>query len=119
MKKVFISYSHNDERWLDRLLVHLRPLEKNGEIDLWADKRIKPGDNWMQEIESALSEARVALLLVSADFLASEFIVSKELPPLLLAASRGNCRVLSVIVGACLFSGSAELQRFPSSEFAG
>jgi hypothetical protein len=75
MKRVFISYSHKDKRWLSRLLVHLQPLDRDGRIDLWADRRIKPGENWIEEIESALLEARVAVLLVS---LFSSFVVRQK-----------------------------------------
>ena len=112
MRKLFISYSHKDERWLSRLLVHLRPVERMGRLDLWADTRIKPGENWNAAIASALAEADIALLLVSADFLASEFITSKELPPLLRAAKLRECRVLAVIVAPCLFSRIQNLQQF-------
>jgi hypothetical protein len=112
MTRVFISYSHKDSRWLNRLLVHLRPLERNARIDLWADTRIKPGEDWIEQIESALAEAQVAVLLVSADFLASEFIASKELPALLQKAKRRECKVLSVVVGPCLFSSVRDLQQF-------
>ena len=112
MVKVFISYSNKDQRWLDRLLVHLRPIEKSGNIEVWADTRIKPGENWAEEIEAALSQCDIALLLISADFLASDFITSKELPPLLQAASRHACNVLSIIIGPCMFSLIHDLQRF-------
>ncbi len=44
--KIFISYSHEDKEWLERLLVHLKPLERGGTIDLWDDTRIKTGDRW-------------------------------------------------------------------------
>ena len=81
--KVFISYSHSDGEYLDRLLVHLKPLEKEGLIDLWVDTRLRAGDRWRKEIDKALQRAIVAILLVSADFLASEFITDNELPPLL------------------------------------
>src|SRR5260370_31391907 len=101
MSKIFISYSHRDKRWLDRLLVHLRPMEREGVIDLWADTRIGAGDDWRHEIEAALSAADIAFLLISADFLASDFIASIELPALLLAARQRNCKVLSIIVGPC------------------
>ena len=80
---VFISYSHSDREYLDRLLVHLKPLEKDGRIDLWVDTRLRAGDRWKKEIEKALNRANVAVLLVSADFLASDFITDNELPPLL------------------------------------
>jgi hypothetical protein len=68
---VFVSYSHNDAEFLDRLLVHLKPLEKEGLLDLWVDTRLRAGDKWKKEIEKALQRATVAVLLVSADFLAS------------------------------------------------
>jgi TIR domain-containing protein len=112
MTSVVISYSHKDHRWLSRLLVHLRPLERDGLIDPWADTRIKPGEDWGKEIEASLANARVAVLLVSADFLASEFIASRELPALLQKAKRSQCKVLSVIVGPCLFSRIRDLQQF-------
>src|SRR5579863_9414887 len=98
MAKVFISYSHRDQRWLERLRVHLRPIEKTSTIEVWSDRQIKAGANWIEAIESALARADIALLLVSADFLASEFITSRELPPLLQAARRRACRILPVVV---------------------
>jgi len=103
MKKVFVSYSHKDERWLQRLLVHVQPLQREGLIELWADTRIKPGAKWVDEIKAALSEANIAVLLVSADFLASEFISSQELPTLLREASKGNCLILPVVLRAIAF----------------
>jgi hypothetical protein len=112
MTSVVISYSHKDTRWLSRLVVHLRPLENAGLIDLWADTRIKAGEDWVKEIEAGLAKARVAILLVSADFLASEFITSKELPALLQKAKRRECKVVSVIVGPCLFGRIRDLQQF-------
>jgi hypothetical protein len=55
MAKVVISYSHKDQRWLDRLLVHLRPIEQAGTIEVWSDRQIKAGTNWTNAIESALA----------------------------------------------------------------
>lgn len=91
---VFVSYSHHDTTYLERLLVHLRPLEKQGHLDLWVDTRLRAGDRWKKEIDKALHRATVAVLLVSADFLASDFITDNELPPLLRSAEERGTRIV-------------------------
>ncbi|MGH9325289.1 MAG: toll/interleukin-1 receptor domain-containing protein [Terriglobia bacterium] len=112
MTSVVIIYSHTDGRWLRRMEIQLRPVERITAIDLWADTRIRAGKDWAKEIDAALARACVAILLVSADFLASEFITSTELPALLRKASQGQCKILPVIVGPCLFSDIRDLQQF-------
>ena len=109
---VFVSYSHKNQRWLERLLVHLKPLEQINDIDLWSDRRLKVGDDWKREVEGALARANVAILLVSADFLASDFITLVELPSLLQAAEKQKCKVIPIIIGPCRFSDIQNLQRF-------
>lgn len=117
--KVFISYAHEDKEWLDRLQVHLKPLERSGVVERWDDSRIKPGMRWRDEIRKALATTKVALLLVSADFLASDFIDNKELPPLLEASANEGAVILPVILRPCRFRESilSEFQSFnPSSK---
>jgi hypothetical protein len=109
---VFVSYSHADLRWLERLRVHLKPLERHGTITLWDDTRIKPGTPWRQEIRKALQQARVAVLLVTADFLASDFIATNELPPLLKAAEKRGALILPLIVKHSRFEQTEGLARF-------
>lgn len=109
---VFISYSHSDREYVDRLLVHLKPLEKEGLIDLWLDTRLRAGDRWKKEIEKALSRSTVAVLLVSADFLASDFITDNELPPLLRNAEEKGTRIVPLIAKPCRFARDKNLRHF-------
>jgi hypothetical protein len=114
VNRLFISYSHRDVDTLKRLLVHLRPLERDGLVDAWNDTRIAAGVDWKQEIQSALEHARTALLLISADFLASDFVVSDELPELLDAAEKRGTRILPIIVKPSRFARDPMLNRFQS-----
>jgi serine/threonine-protein kinase len=102
-KKVFISYSHAEKVWLKRLRVHLRLIERQGLIELWDDTRIATGSSWKEEIKNAISSAKIAILLVSANFLASDFIVNDELPPLLAASKTNGTIILPLIVSPCMF----------------
>lgn len=109
---VFISYSHKDARWLTRLQVHLKPLERLGTITLWDDTVLKPGANWREEIQQGLESAKAAILLISADFLASDFISNNELPPLLASASSRGVIILPIIVSPCRFAETKVLSQF-------
>ncbi|HYQ02769.1 MAG TPA: toll/interleukin-1 receptor domain-containing protein [Polyangiaceae bacterium] len=111
---VFICYSHKDVAWRDRLRAHLELLEGTGVIAVWDDTRIKPGTPWEKEIRESLSRTRVAVLLVSADFLASSFIQTKEIPAL-LAAERDGATVIPIIVAPCLIDNFPEITRLQSA----
>ena len=110
-KNVFISYSHQDAKWLQRLQTHIKPLVRAGKVKPWDDTQIKPGDLWRDEIDKALADAKVAVLLISADFLASDFVVKHELPSLLAKAQSDGAVILPVVVRASLFKHS-DLARF-------
>lgn len=100
-EKVFVSYSHSDSEYLKDIKRHFKPfLDK---IDFWDDSNIQPGQKWKDEIKNAISKAKVAILLVSTDFLGSEFIRNEELPELLNAAENEGAAILTVILRPCLF----------------
>ncbi|HEU4561594.1 MAG TPA: NB-ARC domain-containing protein [Longimicrobium sp.] len=101
---VFISYSHRDVTWLERVLTFLKPYTRNGKLTVWADPYIRVGDVWRREIDSALDRAAVGLLLVSQDFIASDFIDQVELPALVGAADAGHLTLVCVPISASLVS---------------
>ena len=108
---VFISYSHTDEEWKDRLVTHLGVLQQEGLLGLWDDRRIEAGEDWKPEIEQAMQAASVAVLLVSANFLTSQFILSDEVPRLLQRRSEQGVRIFPVIVKPCAWKQVSWLSR--------
>ena len=101
---VLISYAREDGEWLRRFQVMLKPVVGD-RLDLWADDRIGVGADWRAELDTAIGQAAVALLLVSPDFLASEFIRDEELPALIGA----GVRLAPVLIRACLWKRVPEL----------
>jgi hypothetical protein len=99
---LFISYSHKDLKWLNRLEIVLRPLTRERKIMLWSDRQIVSGCYWQSKIARVLESAKAALLLVSQNFMASDFIANHELPQLLDAAAKGRVRILWLAVSASL-----------------
>ena len=98
---VFISYSHADLPWLRQLNTHLKPLTRDQKVEIWSDQKIRKGARWREQIQKQLAMARVGIFLVSADFLASDFIHAEELPPLLKAAEKDGAILLTIIVRPC------------------
>jgi hypothetical protein len=87
---IFIGYSCTDKVWKDRLVTHLEALQMQDLLDLWDDSRIGAGEDWYPEIQAAMERACVAILLISADFLSSGFILKEEIPPPAPAPGRGG-----------------------------
>jgi len=81
--RLFVSYSHQDAKFLEQLQIHLTPYTRNETVEYWVDNKIPSGANWKETIFAALKQASFGLLLVSPDFLASDFVFKHELPQLL------------------------------------
>lgn len=114
---VFVSYSHQDRKWLEKVRVHLNSLSQKHRVEMWDDTRVEPGYEWAASIKDAIQNARVAVLLVSAHFLASEFIKSRELPLLLQAVRTRGLRILWVLVSPCRFWEHVQLAQFQALNY--
>jgi hypothetical protein len=101
---VFISYSKVDRPWLDKyLLVHLRGLEKAGLISPWSDDRIDRSGEWMIPLVQAMSDASVAICLLSPNYLDTDFCVKDEIPYLIERAEKDGLHLLLLLVEPCDF----------------
>ena len=110
-RKVFIAYSHQDKKYLSEFKRQLARYERKKLLDIWDDTKILAGLKWYDELRRALDITRVAILLISADFMASNFIEENILPQLLQAAESGGAIILPVFVGHCVFEDTS-LQQF-------
>lgn len=113
--KLFISYSHKDEKLLDELEKHLGPLVRQGLIDTWHDRNISPGEDWRKAISAHLEEADIILLLLSSDFLASDYDYSVEMRRALDRHANGEARVIPIVLRDVNWSETplARLQALP------
>lgn len=99
--EVFYSYSHKDEKFLGKLVTHLTLLKRNGFITGWHDRQISAGTEWKNQIDEHLESAGVILLLVSADFLASDYCYEKEMKRAMERHAEGTARVIPIILRKC------------------
>jgi hypothetical protein len=113
--RLFYSYSHKDEAMRDALEPHLTLLMRQGFIADWHDRRIIAGQEWKGQINRHLDEADIILLLVSADFLASDYCYEVEMQRALVRHQAGHACVIPVIIRSVDWSGApfAELQALP------
>jgi 8-oxo-dGTP pyrophosphatase MutT (NUDIX family) len=111
--RIFISYSHSarDKRYYEEFLKMLRPSAQKRGLKIWSDREIEPGADWRGEIEKALAHTKIGVLLVSPDYLASDFIAQHELPPLLEAAATGGARIFWIACRHCSVEDT-EIEKF-------
>ena len=114
--EVFISYAHKDERLTNKLRTHLRLLQRQGVIADWHDRDITAGDNWKGQIDVHLTRARIILLLVSPDFLASDYCYDVELKRAMSRHRAGRAVVIPVFLRPCDWKGApfGKLQGLPT-----
>ncbi len=100
-KKIFFSYSKHDREYLDQLLRHLSGLKREGRIKPWDDSHILPGEEWDDKVKQELAAADIILLLVSADFLATDYIWEVEIKEAMERHEQGTATVIPVIIRSC------------------
>jgi hypothetical protein len=101
MAILFFSYSHKDENLRDRLETHLAGLKREGAIETWHDRRIIAGDEFAGVIDDNINRADIVLLLVSPDFIASDYCFQIEMQRALERHAGGEARVVPVILRPC------------------
>ncbi|MGK3963497.1 toll/interleukin-1 receptor domain-containing protein [Sorangium sp. So ce118] len=115
--RLLCSYVSADERMLDRLAVHLRPLEQEKLIEIWHERMISPGEEWDKKIERHVEEADIILLLISADFIASERNFEIVVRRALERHDADQAAVVPILIRPCILSPAplARLKALPRS----
>jgi TIR domain-containing protein/biotin-dependent enzyme len=107
---IYVSYAHKDERFAKKLNTHLGPLQREGLIELWYDRDISAGMEWEQQINEHLNEAHIILLLISPDFVDSDYCYSIEMKRALERHERGEAYVIPIILRPTYWQAEFESQ---------
>ncbi len=102
---IFFCYAHEDEALLNQLKAHLKPLQRQGLIDVWYDRDIGAGTQWEQEIKERLENAQIILLLVSPDFMYSEYCYGIEMKRAIERDERKEAKVIPIILRPVYWQG--------------
>lgn len=103
---MFVSYSHKDSNFCKELLTYLTPLKHSGVANIWYDGDITPGSEWEQQIMQHLHSAKIILLLISADFIASKFCYSIEMKKAIDRHNAHDARVIPIILRPTYWKGA-------------
>ena len=98
--KVFFSYAHEDEAFKDKLIKHLSILQRQSIIEAWHDRMIAPGAAWEHEIDRQLLSADIILLLISPDFIASDYCWGREMQQAMERHAKGDATVIPIMLRA-------------------
>lgn len=112
---MFISYSHKDDEWRKKLDAHLSLLKRQGLLDVWHDRCLRGGEDWAKSIDDQLRSADLVLLLVSADFMKSDYCFGLEMETALAQDEHGRSFVVPILLRACDWETApfARCQGFP------
>ena len=112
---IFISYAHADEDLKNELDKHLTGLKRSKKIETWNDRQLIAGQEWDEVIKTELERSDIILLLISIDFIASQYIWDKELATAMKRHEEGTARVVPIILKNCLWQEMpfAKLQALP------
>jgi hypothetical protein len=108
---IFVSYSHQDEAWRRRFETMAKPLSRAESVVFWSDRNIKAGE-WEKQIEAAMRGAVAAVLLVSDNFLASDYIIEKEVPYLMRAHVERRLMIFWAYLDPCDIGRYPQIKRF-------
>lgn len=107
---VFFSYSHKDRHLRDELETHLSMMKRQGAIETWHDRRIVAGEKWADQIDEHLNAAQIILLLISPDFVASDYCYGKEMARAQERDAKGEAQLISVILRPGEYRGASFLK---------
>ncbi len=112
---IFCCYAHEDEALLKKLKTHLKPMQRQGLIDVWHDRDISAGIEWEREIDTHLNTAQIILLLISPDFINSDYCYCIEMKRALERHTRYEARVIPIILRPIYWQGTSfgKLQALP------
>ena len=112
--KIFFCYAHEDELLLNKIKMQLKPLERQGLIEMWYDREIRAGMEWEHEIDKHLSMAQIILLMISPDFINAEYCYDVEVKQAIERHKRGDARVIPIILRPIYWQGEfGMLQALP------
>lgn len=99
--RLFISYSHEDTKWLEAIKEQLAVLEAEGLVSICEDSQLKVGEGWYQQLNEMMLGARLGVLLISAPFLTSKFVRQEEIPRLFERHETGGMKLYPLLVQPC------------------
>ncbi len=103
LPKIFIAYAREDKPLLQKLRTHLNVMKRQQHCEIFYDGEIMPGETWDERLKAELHTAHIFVLLVTAEFLDSDYVNETELPKMLERRSKGEAEVIAVILKDCLW----------------